>query len=186
MTLPWGYDGGMATNIPQDDFQKTALRLPKDLHARLHESAAAVGRSYNAEIVARLAQSFEPSGDVTHLQEVAESRKEVAKRLGQLNYALALALEELANYVPEDMLTPGGAAEKSVRMARALARSEQVTIYKNTIMASMPDSDLVTHLDLQQNIDQLERLTPTKPALKSATERLQDEIKRQKSNKKRT
>lgn len=48
----------MATNIPQDDFQKTALRLPKDLHARLHESAAEIGRSYNAEIIARLEASF--------------------------------------------------------------------------------------------------------------------------------
>lgn len=48
----------MATNISQEDFQKTALRLPKDLHERLHESAKESGRSYNAEIVARLANSF--------------------------------------------------------------------------------------------------------------------------------
>lgn len=48
----------MATNIPQDNFQKTALRLPKELHARLHEAATKTGRSYNAEIIARLEASF--------------------------------------------------------------------------------------------------------------------------------
>lgn len=57
-----GYHSGMATIQPQDDFQKTALRLPRDLHAQLHEAAAAAGRSYNAEIVARLQASFEPLG----------------------------------------------------------------------------------------------------------------------------
>lgn len=51
----------MATNIPQDDFQKTALRLPKDLHARIHAAAAETGRSYNAEIVMRLQASFAPA-----------------------------------------------------------------------------------------------------------------------------
>lgn len=49
----------MATNTPQDEFHKTGVRMPKDVHARLHEAAAASGRSYNAEIVARLQSSFE-------------------------------------------------------------------------------------------------------------------------------
>lgn len=49
----------MATNAPQDDWHKTGLRLPKELHQQLHEAAAASGRSYNAEIVARLQESFE-------------------------------------------------------------------------------------------------------------------------------
>lgn len=49
----------MATNTPQDEFHKTGLRLPKDLHVRLHEAAAESGRSYNAEIVSRLEGSFD-------------------------------------------------------------------------------------------------------------------------------
>jgi predicted DNA-binding protein len=48
----------MATNKPQDDYKKTALRLPPELHERLHEAATASGRSYNAEIVARLEQTL--------------------------------------------------------------------------------------------------------------------------------
>lgn len=38
----------------QDDFIKTALRLPRGLHARIQSSAAAAGRSMNAEIIDRL------------------------------------------------------------------------------------------------------------------------------------
>jgi plasmid stability protein len=38
----------------QDDFVKTALRLPRGLHARIQASAAAAGRSMNAEIIDRL------------------------------------------------------------------------------------------------------------------------------------
>jgi len=50
----------MATNAPQDDFHKTGLRLPRQLHAKLHSAAAGSGRSYNSEIVARLEASFSP------------------------------------------------------------------------------------------------------------------------------
>jgi hypothetical protein len=53
------YDGGMVTSVNQSDFVKTALRLPPDVHSRLHEAAQANGRSYNAEIVHRLGESFE-------------------------------------------------------------------------------------------------------------------------------
>jgi phosphoglycerate-specific signal transduction histidine kinase len=42
----------------EDDIQKTALRLPRDLHRKVHEAAASSGRSMNAEIVARLQESF--------------------------------------------------------------------------------------------------------------------------------
>lgn len=48
----------MAQLTSQDDFIKTALRLPKDVHARIQEAASAAGRSMNAEIIARLEASF--------------------------------------------------------------------------------------------------------------------------------
>ena len=48
----------MAQLTPQDDYMKTALRLPKELHAQIQKSAAEAGRSMNAEIVARLQGSF--------------------------------------------------------------------------------------------------------------------------------
>lgn len=42
----------------QDDYMKTALRLPRDLHAELMEAARERGRSFNSEVVARLHDSI--------------------------------------------------------------------------------------------------------------------------------
>ena len=41
----------MATSIDQSDFMKTALRLPRDLHAWLMDFAGTQGISLNAVIV---------------------------------------------------------------------------------------------------------------------------------------
>ena len=49
----------MAQLTPQDDFIKTALRLPRDIHAKVQEAATGAGRSMNAEIIDRLQDSFE-------------------------------------------------------------------------------------------------------------------------------
>jgi hypothetical protein len=42
----------------QDDYTKTALRLPRDLHQLLTDAAAGRGQSLNAEMVSRLLGSF--------------------------------------------------------------------------------------------------------------------------------
>lgn len=42
----------------QKDYVKTALRLPPDLHAALHEAAEEGERTYNGEIVSRLRSTF--------------------------------------------------------------------------------------------------------------------------------
>lgn len=44
----------------QDDYIRTALRVPPDLHAQIHEAAKQNNRTFNAEIVSRLQGSFEP------------------------------------------------------------------------------------------------------------------------------
>jgi len=43
----------------QDDYIRTALRVPPTLHKQIHEAAASNNRTFNAEIVARLQKSFE-------------------------------------------------------------------------------------------------------------------------------
>lgn len=48
----------------QDDYVKTAFRLPKAIHFALQESAEDKGRSMNAEIIDRLTNSFIPIGVV--------------------------------------------------------------------------------------------------------------------------
>ena len=40
------------------DIQRTALRLPRDLHNAIHAAADASGRTMNAEIVYRLQRTF--------------------------------------------------------------------------------------------------------------------------------
>lgn len=42
----------------QDDYIRTALRVPPELHAQIHASAKANNRTFNAEIVARLQSTF--------------------------------------------------------------------------------------------------------------------------------
>ena len=44
----------MSTNSTQDDYAKTALRLPRDLHRAVHEAAKQQDRSFNGQIVALL------------------------------------------------------------------------------------------------------------------------------------
>jgi hypothetical protein len=45
--------------MSQDDYIKSATRYPPALHARLHDSAEQSGRSFNAEVLARLLASYE-------------------------------------------------------------------------------------------------------------------------------
>jgi hypothetical protein len=42
----------------QQDYVKTALRLPRDIHAAVHESAQHAERSFNAELITRLRESL--------------------------------------------------------------------------------------------------------------------------------
>lgn len=52
----------------QDDFIRTALRVPPGLHKQIHDAAEKSNRTFNAEIVARLQDSFErPALPVLHI-----------------------------------------------------------------------------------------------------------------------
>lgn len=72
------------------DIQKTALRLPRDLHTAIHEAADASGRTMNAEIVHRLQRTFDEDAE---LAESGVKLIEGVKVVGGLNIdrsALAL------------------------------------------------------------------------------------------------
>lgn len=62
--------------MSQDDYIRTALRVPPELHAALHKAADESERSFNAEIIERLKASFDltPSADGAVAQELADSR----------------------------------------------------------------------------------------------------------------
>lgn len=61
----------------QDDFVRTALRVPRPLHEALHEAAAKSGWSMNDEILARLQA---PSLDA-RLEQIAKQNVELKTML---------------------------------------------------------------------------------------------------------
>ena len=72
----------------QDDYIRTALRVPPDLHAQIHEHAKSNNRTFNAEIVARLQASMAADEAVgqqafEHGFEAAQLKEEV-ERLSKL------------------------------------------------------------------------------------------------------
>ncbi|MFM0227859.1 Arc family DNA-binding protein [Paraburkholderia dipogonis] len=75
----------MATSLNQDDYLKTALRLPRDLHAKIQEAGLANGRSMNAEIVARLEAGFdEPPKKFLEALDFAKAINEYGDAIRQL------------------------------------------------------------------------------------------------------
>lgn len=64
----------------QDDYIRTALRLPRDLHAEIQDAADAAGRTMNAEIIARL--SGYPSGTtLDHIAKQNETTQAMVQRI---------------------------------------------------------------------------------------------------------
>ena len=57
----------------QDDYVRTALRLPPNLHAQIHASARTSGRTFNAELILRLAGSYEQALDNSTAERLIEA-----------------------------------------------------------------------------------------------------------------
>lgn len=66
----------------QDEYVKTAFRLPRDLHADIQASAEQNGRSMNAEIIARLQDSFLPMKGLSEadISDILELLQELVKQ----------------------------------------------------------------------------------------------------------
>ena len=90
----------------QDDYIRTALRVPSALHRAIHESAAGGNRTFNAELIARLQASFEPS-DTEQLRDLqlAVARAQVESLAAQreaMQYSMALMY--IAGRIPPGVL----------------------------------------------------------------------------------
>jgi predicted transcriptional regulator len=70
--------------LPQDDYIKTALRLPRELHAEIKDAAEYHGRSMNAEIISRL-----ESAGVT-LSEIAQQNIKTQGMIQQIIDAISM------------------------------------------------------------------------------------------------
>lgn len=81
----------------QDDYIRTALRVPPELHAQIHASAKANNRTFNAEIVARLEESFGDTAGVDNalLHMLAEQQTATIKALEKLTQDLVVELHQL-------------------------------------------------------------------------------------------
>lgn len=110
--------------MAQDDYIRTALRVPPDLHKALHESAAASGKSFNAEILGRLTDSFVTASD-TVPAELVDHLMQATKSLIDSRQYQKLLQEVLAGYTLNMFrLIPDNHPEKaSLEIGRNLAQS---------------------------------------------------------------
>lgn len=60
---------------PQDEYVRTALRLPPDLHEKVKSAARAAGHTMNAEIIARVADAEEHASFKLVLKQNDELKK---------------------------------------------------------------------------------------------------------------
>lgn len=125
------YHLGMAT---QDDYIKTALRLPRDLHSRLLHSAEAKGRSLNAELIDRLQGEDAPSALV---EVIARQNAQIAERDLEL-HAQRLEITGLAS---------------TLRLASKLILNNAQWTKEDLTKFSRSASDLIKHIP--ESVDDL-------------------------------
>ncbi|MGJ7533906.1 MULTISPECIES: Arc family DNA-binding protein [unclassified Variovorax] len=155
----------MATSY-QDDYMKTALRLPRDLHAKIQEAATASGKSLNSELIARL-------------QHASDVPKVLLPMMSQLQYDLAaervhrhrvqVRLTEICDTVKElGRRSPDMTLEelqKGLQVVIALANdalkkhrgtfSELRDAYREAEEAALDLSSLYSELDAEERQDSL-------------------------------
>jgi hypothetical protein len=93
----------------QDDFVKTALRIPRSLHAQIQDAATASGRSMNAEIIDRLQRETEDvslMAIVNRLKLSDEELLEATKKQRDLLWEITDRAEEVLRSVDEFLEPP--------------------------------------------------------------------------------
>lgn len=106
----------------QDDYIRTALRVPPDLHRAIHDSAAAHQRTFNAEILARLRDSFQhPQVSIpSSVQEaIAEHRVQWGSSTEEALEQLVRAGQSPRGTVLHVTVAPGASLHDLRRMLKA-------------------------------------------------------------------
>jgi hypothetical protein len=83
----------------QDDYIKTALRLPRNLHSRLINSAQQTGKSMNAEMIARLSASFD--AEARKPKKETEALAAQQADLQKIVEGLQTAIEQMARQIKQ-------------------------------------------------------------------------------------
>lgn len=101
--------------MAQDDYIRTALRVPPELHQALHEAADRTSKSFNAEINERLQRTFDD-------ERLAAQRLAAEAGLMGLQAMLAIHLKEFFELLPVE--EQGKPVNKAVRdVAQAISQS---------------------------------------------------------------
>ncbi len=105
------------------------MRVPPDLHKAIHEAARKGERTFNAEIISRLAQSFE--GDSTDagvrlalktLADTIQALGEEAETMAQVIEAMAAITERAASYVSDEAVKLD--VQRAANLARVLTNAD--------------------------------------------------------------
>lgn len=107
--------------------------MPKPLHEQLHNAAEVSGRSYNAEIVARLQQSFDATGDLD--AEVREIAQEFAEQRG-------LSLKDALNLLVHTGSSPSASA-LFVKVTPGMTLAEIRAVFEVAKEFTPPDASIV-------------------------------------------
>lgn len=73
----------------QDDYLKTAIRLPRELHALILDAAKQSGQSINSEMIIRIQQSFGEKNDSPLLLSMAKQIEVLTGKIEALVNELA-------------------------------------------------------------------------------------------------
>jgi hypothetical protein len=104
----------------QDDFVKTALRLPRALRDEIKEAADAAGHSMNDEIIDRIRLAPEQVAATAILAKISEydgELRDAAKRHGDALWLVIERAERVCDQA-DQMLASGGAPAEEATLRR--------------------------------------------------------------------
>lgn len=112
--------------MAQDDYIRTALRVPPDLHKEIHQAADKAGRSFNAELLERLRNP--PEHHLNRLRQVIDTQTRVVQSLGTIIDSLAskTPAKDKAGEAFFRLLAEMGAAFEKADIPKALDLFAQV------------------------------------------------------------
>jgi hypothetical protein len=122
--------------MSQDEYVRTALRVPPDLHRALHDAADAAGHSFNAEIIGRLQGSFGPaqSPEGTAAQQLADSRAQTIIAMAFLQGSLCETVQAMFS-----ALSPSHQRDRTFKEATQLAASLLVAAKPGDYLLTGPE-----------------------------------------------
>lgn len=110
----------------QDEYIRTALRVPPELHKQIHRAAFIANRTFNAEILSRLQASFDGAAS-----------------------ALPLAIQDA---VTQEQEKRGGTPDDALTRLVQVAQAQGGTVFNLTVPADMKMGQLLELLQASKTV----------------------------------